>query len=77
MEGGERRSECAAYTFSNHLQSLLHYLETFERGEGEVGRAAWVVKLVPGDTLGNLGSAQVLCFVVYIDRPLWPYSTFF
>ena len=63
-----------SYTVSNHLQSLLHYLETFERGEGEVGRAAWAVNLVQGDTLGNFGRAQVLWFVVCIDRPL---CTFF
>lgn len=43
IRGGERGSECAAYTFSKHLQSFLQYLQAPERADEEVGTEAWVV----------------------------------
>ena len=43
IRGGERGLECAAYTFSKHLQSFLQYLRAPERADEEVGTAAWVV----------------------------------
>lgn len=72
-EGQNAQLTLSATIYSPYCMILGHL--SGARGKG--GEKHGWSTLYEVDSLGNLGSVQVLCFIVYIDRPPWPDSTFF
>ena len=66
-EGQNAQLTLSATTYSPYCMILRHLSGT--RGKG--GEKHGWSTLYQVDSLGNLGSAQMLYFVVYIDWPLW------